>query len=160
MPQELPRPFMRAQLQPLEAVADPAIRRPEHRDIPALGELMLNAYRGTIDYEGEDLPECLSEIEKTFRGEYGPFVAECSQVYEQAGTLLACVLVTRWENRPFIAFTMTERAAMRRGLARKCMVCAMSALQQAGECELRLVVTLANEPAVNLYKSLGFVVQE
>jgi ribosomal protein S18 acetylase RimI-like enzyme len=36
----------------------------------------------------------------------------------------------------------------------------MSRLHAAGEHELGLVVTLVNLPALNLYRSLGFVVED
>jgi ribosomal protein S18 acetylase RimI-like enzyme len=55
---------------------------------------------------------------------------------------------------------MTHEDHRSLGLGRTCMVSAMQELFAAGEFELRLVVTLANMPAVNLYKSLGFVVEE
>jgi ribosomal protein S18 acetylase RimI-like enzyme len=55
---------------------------------------------------------------------------------------------------------MTEPSSKRTGLARACMMTAMSRLHAAGERELGLVVTLANLPALNLYTSLGFVVGE
>jgi ribosomal protein S18 acetylase RimI-like enzyme len=35
----------------------------------------------------------------------------------------------------------------------------MSALQSGGESEIRLVVTLANSPAVALYAKLGFTAE-
>ena len=55
---------------------------------------------------------------------------------------------------------MTEPNSKRTGLARACMMAAMSRLHAAGEHELHLVVTLANLPAFNLYTSLGFVVED
>ena len=45
------------------------------------------------------------------------------------------------------------------GFARECMQAAMSELLIQGERELRLVVTLANMPAVKLYTGLGFEVE-
>jgi hypothetical protein len=42
--------------------ARPGIRRVERRDLEALAELMLDAYIGTIDYEGEDYEDAIAEV--------------------------------------------------------------------------------------------------
>jgi ribosomal protein S18 acetylase RimI-like enzyme len=126
----------------------------------ALGSLMFAAYRGTVDDEGETEAAALAEIQKTYAGAYGAFVPLCSRVVERAGRLVSATLITRWQERPFVAFSVTDPDSKRAGLARACMVGAMQCLRAAGESELRLVVTLANTPAVNLYNSLGFAVEE
>ena len=133
------------------------LRPPNNPDISELGRLLLAAYRGTVDDEGEGEAEALAEIQKTFAGEYGAFIPECSRVVEREGRLVSATLITRWQERPFVAFSVTDPGYKRSGLARACMVAAMQCLCTAGESELRLVVTLANTPAVNLYISLGFI---
>lgn len=40
-------------------------------DLPALAETMLDAYRGTVDDEGEDEAAALHELETTAEGAYG-----------------------------------------------------------------------------------------
>ncbi len=52
---------------------------------------------------------------------------------------------------------MTDPGYARQGLARATLQRSMYLLQQDGEDELRLVVTLQNEPARMLYESLSFV---
>lgn len=54
---------------------------------------------------------------------------------------------------------MTDARFKRQGLGRACMLSAMHQLHAAGETELDLFVTLANNEAVGLYRSLGFVLQ-
>ena len=80
----------------------------------------------------------------------------CSKVVERGGTLLSAALITRWEGRPLVAFSFTDPAFAGQGLARACLLAAMSELTDQGERELRLVVTLANTRAVRLYTRLGF----
>jgi hypothetical protein len=41
-------------------------------DAPALAQLMLDAYRGTIDDEGETGEEALAEFNAMLDGKYGP----------------------------------------------------------------------------------------
>lgn len=160
MPHDLPRRYMVAPLVEQALAACSGLRAPVGADMPALGSLLYHAYRDTVDYEGEDEPMALAEVRKTFTGEYGAFVPECSRVVDRDGVLVSATLVTRWQERPFIAHTMTLPQHTRSGLARACMVAAMQCLRATGEAELRLVVTLANTAARSLYESLGFVVQE
>ena len=155
-----PRIYMRAVLAAQQRPKVAGMRSPVESDCSQLAKLMCAAYRGTIDDEGEGEDVALVEVQKTFADEYGAFVSHCSKVVAPDQELLHATLVTRWEGRPFIAFSMTQPNAKRTGLARACLVNAMQDLRIHGESELRLVVTLANLPALALYQSLGFVVQE
>ena len=101
-----------------------------------------------------------SEIDRTFEGAYGAFVPFASSVVERDGELVAATLVTRWEDRPFVAYAVTHPDHQRQGLARAGMLHAMDTLRRAGEVELRLCVTLANAPARTLYERLGFAIEE
>lgn len=153
------RRFMRCTL-PSAAWAGAATgmgRSPAIDDIPALGALMHAAYQGTLDDEGESPAQAEAEVCKTFAGDYGRFRPEVSRLVDADGRLLAAALLTQFEDRPFLAFSIVHPAAQGRGLARATLAGAMQALQAAGETELRLVVTLSNTPARRLYASLGFV---
>lgn len=125
-------------------------------DEAGLGELLHRAYAGTIDDEGESLEQACAEVRKTFEGAYGEFNRECSIVVEREGRVVSATLITRYQDRPFVAFSFTDPAFKNQGLARACMVAAMGALRAQGEREVRLVVTVANAPAVALYRRLGF----
>lgn len=156
MTQTATRRCMRATLHPGDPSRPAGLRRVRPDDVDALAALMLDAYRGTADDAGESLDDARLEVAKTFAGAYGSFDADCSCVLVQHGLALSATLVTHWRGRPLIAFTFTRAGFKRRGLARQCMTAAMTALQAAGEDEVDLVVTLANAPAVALYRSLGF----
>lgn len=132
------------------------IRPFQQGDETGLGVLLYEAYLGTIDQQEETLDQAHAEIRKTLSGDYGDFLPKCSMVLERQGQLLSAVLITRYQNKPFVAFTVTSPAHKNCGLARSCLNAAMSALAAIGEQEIRLVVTLANEPAYHLYKTLGF----
>jgi len=150
------RSFMHVELRAPAAGEGPEVRRYAATDGPALADLMHRAYQGTVDDEGGTPEEAAAEIARTVAGDYGTFMPECSQVLEREGRLLSATLVTRFQGRPFVAFTFTDPACTGQGLARRCMQAAMVALYERGERELRLVVTLANAPAVRLYTRLGF----
>ena len=150
------RASMRAVLVERAGVEVRDLRCPTLDDVPALGELLYRAYRGTIDDAGETQEQAVGEIEKTYRGDYGPFDSAHSSVAERSGRLVSATLITRWQGRPFVAFTMTDPRHARQGLARATLTRSMELLQRDGESERRLVVTLENGPARALYESLSF----
>jgi GNAT superfamily N-acetyltransferase len=82
-----------------------------------------------------------------------------SRVIERDGVLASATLVIRWQDQPLVAFTMTDARFKRQGLGRVCMLNTMRQLHAAGEGKVHLFVTLANDKAVSLYRSLGFVLQ-
>lgn len=153
---ELERAFMRIALQPQPAPATAGQRAPRRDDAAALGALMHAAYAGTVDDEGETEAQAVDEVRKTFAGTYGPYDETRSSLVERDGLPVSACLVTYWQGRPFVAFSLTHPARQRQGLARAGLQHAMHALQANGEVELRLAVTLANTPAVTLYRRLGF----
>jgi ribosomal protein S18 acetylase RimI-like enzyme len=117
---------------------------------------MLEAYRGTIDDEGETLDDAREEIARTFDGEYGSFLPRASVVAEHGSRLDSASLVTIWEGLPFLAFTMTHPEAKNRGLGTALVARSIQLLQAAGYERLRLMVTEGNDAAIHLYEKLGF----
>ena len=97
------------------------------------------------------------ELRKAFSGEYGTFLPHCSRVIERNGQIVAATLVTGWQGRPFVAFAMTAPECKRQGIARATLLNTMQDVLKCGESLLSLVVRVKNEPAFNLYQSLGFV---
>jgi ribosomal protein S18 acetylase RimI-like enzyme len=136
------------------------MRPPTASDEHRLASLMYHAYFGTIDYEGEDETQALGEVRSTFSGEYGAFMWLASRVIEREGMLISAALLTRWQDKPFVAFSITRPEFQRRGFARACLMSAVNQLIVDGEHELRLAATLANVAAMGLYQSLGFRVQQ
>ena len=141
-------------------VALDGVRCPLPTDQPALAQLMLDAYRGTVDDEGETLAQALIEVERTFDGGYGVFMPQCSKMVEYGARAASATLVTRWGGWPLVAFAMTAPDYRRQGLARACLVNTMQDLMDSGETRLNLVVTAQNTPAFLLYRTLGFQVCE
>jgi len=151
------RSTMVARVQRREIGGDPRVRAPTPADAPAIAELMLAAYRGTIDDEGETPEETLEMVRQMFAGEYGVMLWNISEVTERDGRLAAATICTMWEGRPFVAFMVTAPEYKGQGLARAGLTRAINRLAAAGDPLLRLVVTHGNAPAERLYASLGFV---
>jgi len=151
------RRCMRIVLTPQCAAADVTARAPRPSDAAQLAHLMLDAYRGTCDDQGETINDARLEVARLFEGEYGDLIPECSEVVVREGHLVAATLVTMWKASPLIAFSMTHPECKRTGLARAGIRRCMEQLLSAGHHELRLVVTRGNTSAERLYESLGFV---
>ena len=147
---------MTVELKPQQVSTDPGCRSPAPVDAEALACLMLEAYRGSTDDNGETLEDARGEIRRLLEGDYGEFLPECSEILDRHGKIVAATLLTMWEGAPLVAFSMTSPAWKRRGLARAGLQRGMNRLLQRGDRELRLFVTRGNEPAKRLYESLGF----
>jgi len=140
----------------------PAPRRLTRADAAPLAELMLEAYRGAPDDEGEGPAEARAEVDRTFDGGYGTMSWEASFAidFDDRPAIAAATVVTFWRDVPLLAFSCTHPAAQRRGLAGRLIRESARALARAGHVRLELVVTLGNTPAERLYEKLGFVAIE
>ncbi len=129
-------------------------------DIPALARLVLDAYRDTIDDEGETLDDALRAMQDTFAGTWqtGALLESCSFLVEEWGEPLACTLVTWWHEQPLLAYVMTHPTARNRGMGRFLIQKSINALLAQGHRGLSLFVTKGNLPAQHLYERLGFQV--
>ncbi len=127
-------------------------------DPEGLGRLMLDAYRGTVDYHGETIEDALEEVDAVLRGDYGPFLKDCSFVIEDEDKLLSASMVVFSDDleQPLLAFSMTHPEHKRKGMAKFLLKATINWLLDANYKELHLVVTDGNVEAVKLYEKLGF----
>jgi GNAT superfamily N-acetyltransferase len=129
-------------------------------DAVPLGELMLAAYRGTVDYHGETREDAIAEVKATLGGKYGAFLRDCSFLIEGEGQIISAVMVTLSEQyrAPLLTFCMTHPCRKTEGMATFLIRKACNALVDAGFRELFLVVTEANKPARHIYEKMGFLI--
>jgi ribosomal protein S18 acetylase RimI-like enzyme len=125
-------------------------------DAPALGALMLAAYRGTVDDEDESEADAIAEVERTLAGGYGLWLEDCSFAVDEGSRIAGASIVTLWEGNPFLTYVVVHPDMKRRGLGTFLMTTSWNALVAAGYSHLDLFVTEENEPAVNFYRKLGF----
>ena len=133
-----------------------SLRAPTRADRDVLAELMLDAYQGTIDDEGESIEDARSEVDQFLDGHYGEPMLELSAVACLDGTLASAALLTRLKGAPFLAFSMTAAVHKRNGYARACLEHLIDALRSAGHATLALEVTGGNGPAERMYEEIGF----
>ena len=126
-------------------------------DRAGLARLMLEAYRGTVDDEGETLDDAIGVIDALMAGEFGDVDPDASVVYGDSAHPIAATLVTHHRGRPLLAFSMTHPGSQRRGLARRGPRHGIGSLARRGHREIVLVVTSGNHGAIDLYRSEGFV---
>jgi ribosomal protein S18 acetylase RimI-like enzyme len=128
----------------------------DRSDVPALGALMLAAYRGTVDDEGETEADAVAEVERTIGGGYGPLLRDGSFVVEESDRIVGASMTTLFESDPFLIYLVVDPEMQRRGIGTFLVAASGNALLSAGYARVDLFVTESNEPAVNLYRRLGF----
>jgi len=151
-----PRLHMRLPLSERHLTGTWALSAIEAADVPALGSLLLAAYRDTVDFEGETQEDAVAEVERTLGGEYGPMIADCSFVASNGGRIVAAAVVVLSQDRPLVAHLVVKPAMSRKGIGTFLLHAVGNALLDAGHTELDLYVTEDNDPAVNLYRKVGF----
>ncbi|HEY6628407.1 MAG TPA: GNAT family N-acetyltransferase [Acidimicrobiia bacterium] len=139
---------------------DPArgeIRSPSLEDADGLSQLMLDAYVGTIDYDGENLADARVEVDEYFSSE--PLL-ECSRVVEIGGELAAAALLTLWDGAPLIGYVMTRSLRKGQGLARVVLVSALDCLARTSNRQVHAFITEGNTASERLFASLGAVLHD
>ncbi len=161
MPASAPDPARRPVPEPSPDAPEPldaSFRSPTPDDAELLGELMLDAFRGTLDYDGETLDEAIQEVRAYFAGTHGRALLACSTLCMERGTLAAACLVTWWDLRqaPLITYVMTGSDRKRRGLGASVLQRSLACLSRTGERSVRAVVTKGNRASERLLAGVGF----
>lgn len=128
-------------------------------DVPDLAELMLDAYRNTIDYEGEEIAEAVVEMENYFtRASSHPAISQYSLALGFGDSLVcACLLeFLPRQKTPFVGFVICRTDHKRKGFGTYALHHAIGKLKDAGYAELRTIITEGNLPSETLFRRAGF----
>jgi len=129
-------------------------RAPTPNDAEALAQLMLDAYRGTIDYFDETIDDARDEVASYL--DDGARL-DWSRVHVgEGGTLDSAVLAGSIGGEALVGFAMTAAAVKGRGLAARLLDEVLNALQSAGLTEVSAVITLGNHASERLFRRAGF----
>ena len=131
------------------------VRRPTVEDRPELASLMMDAYVGTIDYEGETEEQAVEEVAGHFATEA---YAEASVVAVIDGTIQSAVLVGRALGVPLVGYAMTRAKVKGLGLASALLDMSIASAWEAGDEELRAFITQGNHPSERIFLRVGFEV--
>ena len=147
-------------LTPLPAVSAAAtpprraiVRVPEHSDRAQLATAILDAYRGTIDDEGEDLPAARGAVDDWLSRLEQPH----SVVLKEDGQILAVSFVVDVAGRKYIDPVATVSRRKRDGLGRAAVEFSLRSLYAHGVHEVGAVITDGNIASEQLFADLGFV---
>ena len=149
--------FRRTEAPPIDAQLQ--IRSVQTADASSLANLMVEAYRGTIDYEGETLEDALAEVNAFFAGERGgpPYLGTSYLALVNSQMVGAC-LTSDWREKqaPIIAYVMTRANWKKRGIGRQLLFRVLQAIRENGYPEVWAVITEGNRPSENLFLQFGF----
>lgn len=123
-------------------------------DLESLAQLMLDAYRGTIDYDDETFKDAVTEVRTFF--ENSPAL-DLSYVVELNGKIVSAVLVAVFDGDPFIGYVMTHPDHKGAHVGRRLVHHALSSAKEAGYPRVVFYITAGNHPSEALFASLGAV---
>jgi RimJ/RimL family protein N-acetyltransferase len=135
------------------------IRTPTDADTGALADLMMDAYPGTIDFDGtETWDDAWHEVDNFFQGSSGQPLFGCSRLVLVGDTLVSACLVGLWaeRQRPLLYYIMTAANWKGQGLARIALHQALQTTAAAGYTEILAFVTNGNTPSEKLLAKAGF----
>lgn len=136
------------------------IRNCRKEDAEELGELYFQSY--DLGHACETLEESITDIQNSFKGEYGSFWFESSKIVEKNGKVIGAVMVVHknsWDEAvtcPYIIELFVDRKFRKNGIAKTLLLNSINEVREAGQKEMALTVVAENTPARNLYKTLGF----
>ena len=139
------------------SVASPAhrwtVRAVDVTDREQLATVILDAYRGTVDDEGEDHEAALAAVDEWLSRLQSPH----SVVLEQDGRIVAVSFVVSVAGREYIDPVATVPWHKREGLGRAAVATSLRSLHEGGVREVGAVITDGNTGSERLFASLGFV---
>lgn len=140
------------------AVPGLILRLLQGSDVEALGDLMWEAYRGTIDDEYKEPNDARTDAAQALAGGWGPLIDEASLAATADGRLIAAVVTVRDDAHnmiPLLAYVLTAPGWRRCGVATWLVAESAVRLAALDIPEVHLAVTRGNS-AERVYERLGF----
>ncbi|MEM9522174.1 MAG: GNAT family N-acetyltransferase [Actinomycetota bacterium] len=134
------------------SVHEPSAQPLTTSDRESLPALMLAAYAGTTDDEGESLTEAIEEVDRWLE-EGGDLIRSFGCHVD--GELQSAALVAVVPRGAILAYVITHPDHKRRGLGRRCVEAALDKLHRDGHAQVNLWITEGNTPSERLFASLG-----
>ncbi len=129
------------------------VEPPDEGRREVLAQLLLDAYRGTIDDEGEDLDDARDAIDHYL----GTILRSHSVVLLEDSLLIAFSFVLTVGDVVYIDPVAVAPRHKRRGIGRAAVQASLASLRESGVEEVGATITDGNAPSERLFRSLGFV---
>lgn len=129
-----------------------SLRTPAETDIEELAGLMLEAYLGTIDYEGETIEAARQEVRSYFEG--SPLL-DSSYVAMVDESMAGATLLSEWRDEPLVGYVMTRPEYKNQGLGGVLLRASLATLRQAGERRVHAFITEGNMASEALFRGVG-----
>lgn len=120
-----------------------------------LADLMMDAYMGTIDYDGETPEQAVEEIDGYLKTEAH---LEVSRAAVSGGVIQTAVLMSRIAGAPLVGYVMTRAAVKGQGLASALLDIATEAVWANGASEISAFITEGNLSSEAIFHKAGYEV--
>lgn len=127
-------------------------RRVRRIDRGELAALMLDAYSGTIDDEGEDTDDALAAVDHYIAG----IEQDHSFVVTEGDRIVAMAFVVVVDSVYYVDPIVVATDRKRTGLGRHAILMLLDTLVSAGVTEVGATITDGNTPSERLFLGLGF----
>jgi GNAT superfamily N-acetyltransferase len=136
------------------------LQPPEEDEVLGLTKFLVDVYEGHIEQafgmHVGSTEEWRGYVGGLFKGDSGQYLPDASYVALEGDRIIGAILVTHWMGMPLVAELGVAKDRRGRGIGRALLEAAMGRLAGRDEPRVALYVTVGNDPAVNLYRSLGF----
>ncbi len=138
-----------------------ALRPPEEDEVLGLTKFLMDVYEGHMEQQygihvGPE-EEWRGYVGGLFKGDSGQYMPDASYVALEGDRIVGAILITHWMGMPLVAELGVAKDRRGNGLGRSLLRAAMHRLAGRDEPRLALYVTVGNDPAIALYRSMDFV---
>ena len=135
--------------------------RPEEAEVLGLTTFLMQVYDGHMEQQhgihvGAE-EEWRGYVAGLFKGDSGQYMPDASYVALEGGRIVGAILITHWMGMPLVAELGVAKDHRGKGLGRGLLQASMHRLAARDEPRLALYVTIGNDPAIALYRKMGFV---
>ena len=147
---------------PVRKAEPPAVpmAHPEITDLEDIMRFLMSVYEGHIEQQfgmhvGSET-EWREYVTGIWKGDSGTYIPLASWAVRDPDGVAGVALASHWMGTPLLSELGVRKDRRGEGLGRALVVQTMNALADLAYDRLGLYVTLGNDPALALYKSLGF----
>ena len=139
---------------------DLPLQPPEEDEVLGLTRFLHDVYDGHMEQQygihvGSE-EEWRGYVAGLLKGDSGRFMPDASYVLLEGERIVGAILLAHWMGMPLIAELGVAKDRRGQRIGRALVEASMGRLAGLGEPRIALYVTLGNDPAIGLYRSLGF----